>query len=260
MPEFGRSSNLIFDLGMNNGDDTAHYLRTGAVVVAVEANAALVAQARERFATEVREGRVILVHAAIADRDGTAIFHVNLDNDHWSSLDPGWAGREGSDTRSVTVPALTLGTLVARYGLPRYLKIDVEGADQMVLDQLKALSEPPDFVSVEDCRFGPDYLCTLADAGYDLFALLDQSTVPDLIEPETGQPFPAGASGPFGHALPVAWQDFRTICEIYHTTVRTRCGARLAPRSRWWDIHAARSPALPRDHGAHHIPRKRESG
>jgi hypothetical protein len=41
--------NLIYDIGMNNGDDTAYYLQRGFRVIAVEANPALVSQAIQRF-------------------------------------------------------------------------------------------------------------------------------------------------------------------------------------------------------------------
>ncbi len=40
---------LVFDAGMNNGDDTAYYLFRGFDVVAIEANPALCARARRRL-------------------------------------------------------------------------------------------------------------------------------------------------------------------------------------------------------------------
>jgi hypothetical protein len=42
--------NLVLDVGMHNGDDTAYYLASGYDVVAVEANPTLCASARDRFA------------------------------------------------------------------------------------------------------------------------------------------------------------------------------------------------------------------
>jgi hypothetical protein len=43
--------NLVYDVGMNNGDDTAHYLECGYRVVAIEADPLLVRNARQRFET-----------------------------------------------------------------------------------------------------------------------------------------------------------------------------------------------------------------
>ena len=94
MTAYARDSRLIFDLGMNNGDDTDYYLKLGYDVVALEANPALCAKASERFADAVEQGRLTIVHAAIWEHSGETSFLVNLDNDHWSSIDPGWAERE----------------------------------------------------------------------------------------------------------------------------------------------------------------------
>jgi len=46
---------LIFDVGMNNGDDAGFYLECGFKVVAVEANEAFCGQVAARFPEAVRE-------------------------------------------------------------------------------------------------------------------------------------------------------------------------------------------------------------
>ncbi|MCE7030814.1 FkbM family methyltransferase [Jiella avicenniae] len=232
---------LVMDLGMNNGDDSAYYLAKGFAVVALEANGELVAACRRRFVGEIASGRLTIVEAAIFSSEGEVTFLVNEANDHWSSIEPGWAGREDTATRPVTVPAVTLDTLFRRHGVPHYLKIDVEGVDGIVLDQLAEAPVKPAYVSVEDCRFGFDYVETLSRAGYRRFKLFDQSTVPELIDPAITYRFPAGSSGPFGEDVPGEWLDVEEFVELYATTVRDRAGNRLAPRSRWWDIHAKRA-------------------
>jgi FkbM family methyltransferase len=235
MASFARDSRLIFDLGMNNGDDTDFYLRRGFDVVALEANPSLCEKARTRFASALAGGRLTILNAAIWDRPGEATFHVNLDNDHWSSLDIGWAGRDASRCRAVKVRCVTLAELFAEFSVPHYLKIDVEGVDQAVLEQLRGADRLPLYVSVEDCRFGPRYIETLAGCGYDGFKLLDQSQVPSLRDGDRA--FPTGASGPFGEDVPGAWLSHADMMALYSTTVRDAQGARLAPRTHWWDIH-----------------------
>jgi len=235
MVSFARDSRLIFDLGMNNGDDTDFYLRRGFDVVALEANPSLCEKARARFAPALAEGRLTVLNAAIWDRPGEATFHVNLDNDHWSSLDIGWAGRDASRCREIKVRCVTLAELSAEYGVPYYLKIDVEGVDKAVLEQLRGAERLPLYVSVEDCRFGPQYMEILAACGYDGFKLLDQSQVPELVD--NGRSFPAGASGPFGEDVPGMWRTHADMMALYSTTVRDAQGTRLAPRTHWWDIH-----------------------
>lgn len=233
-------SRLIVDLGMNNGDDTGFYLRKGFSVVALEANPALCEAAARRFGPDIAAGRLAIVNAAIWDKSGEVTFHVNLDNDHWSSIETGWAGRDNSRVQAITVRSMTLEELFAEHGVPFYLKIDVEGVDLQVLDQLTTLEALPARVSVEDCRFGFQYLDILDRAGYNGFKLLDQSTVPDLVDATTHAAFPKGASGPLGDEIAGDWLTHADIVERYATTVRDRDGNRLADRTHWWDIHAAR--------------------
>jgi len=53
-------NDLIFDIGANNGDDTAAYLTRGYNVVAVEANPSLCVELRARFQPELESGRLTL--------------------------------------------------------------------------------------------------------------------------------------------------------------------------------------------------------
>jgi len=237
MSGYARDSRLVFDLGMNNGDDTAFYLRRGFDIVALDANPALCSAAAHRFRAEIDAGRLTILNAAVWDSAGEATFYLNLDNDHWSSLDIGWAGRDASRCREITVQCRTLVSLLAEFGVPHYLKIDVEGVDQSILDQLRGSDRLPLYVSVEDCRFGFQYMETLAACGYDAFQLLDQSSVPQMRDPTTGEGFATGSSGPFGPDLPGEWLSHADMLRLYSTTVRDRAGNRLAPRNHWWDIH-----------------------
>ncbi len=240
MTVFADDSRFIIDLGMNNGDDTAFYLAKGYNVVAVEANPHLVATARTRFAKAIESHRLTILENAIWETPGLVTFFINDDNDHWSSVDIGWAGRDQSNCRALEVEAITLNQIFDQFGTPLFLKIDVEGVDQMVLNQLAGQIIKPLYVSVEDCRFGFDYIEALAHCGYDGFKLLDQSTVPTLRDDLLGYCFPKGSSGPFGKDVPGHWLDKDEVIKLYATTVRDRAGRRLAPRTQWWDIHAAK--------------------
>ncbi|HEY7230952.1 MAG TPA: FkbM family methyltransferase [Pseudolabrys sp.] len=240
MRAFAKNSKVIFDFGMHNGDDTAFYLSRGFNVVALEANPALCTRAHERFSSYVDEGRLTIVNAAIWEKSGTASFFVNLENDHWSSLDIGWASRNETRYQQISIPCVTLSHLIEEFETPYYLKVDVEGVDRSVLEQLKHCNLLPLYVSVEDCRFGFQYMETLAACGYDSFKLFDQSTVSQLADPKTGRLFSPGSSGPFGHEVPGEWRCYNDILELYSKTVRDREGKRLAPATQWWDIHCTR--------------------
>ena len=62
---------LIYDVGMNNGDDTAYYLSLGFRVVAIDANPELVERAKARFANEIASQRLIILNVGIADQRGS---------------------------------------------------------------------------------------------------------------------------------------------------------------------------------------------
>src|SRR5213594_2634641 len=57
---------LIYDVGVNNGDDTAHYLMKGFRVLGVDADPILMAPLQERFAVEIAQGRLTLLNVALA--------------------------------------------------------------------------------------------------------------------------------------------------------------------------------------------------
>ena len=56
---------LVFDIGLHNGDDAAYYLDLGYLVVGVEANPLLAAQCTLRFENEIRQGRMKVINAGV---------------------------------------------------------------------------------------------------------------------------------------------------------------------------------------------------
>lgn len=234
---FVRSSGLIFDLGMNNGDDTEYYLLKARRVVSVEANSDLCALAQDRFAAAIETGRLDICNLAVWNDFDTRTFFINTDNDHWSSLDIDWAGREQSTCAERTVKCVPVSYLFALYGVPFYMKIDVEGVDQIVIDQLRDSNYLPYFLSLEDCRFGYDYLETLKAVGYERFKLANQADVANMTDESVAHRFKPGASGPFGDDLPGEWLGYDDMVSKYSCEVRDRDNNRHAPRTIWWDIH-----------------------
>jgi hypothetical protein len=85
---------LVFDVGMHLGEDSAYYLAKGYRVVAVEANPELADAGRRRFDREISAGRLTIVEGAIADTDRPTItFYRHPTESVWGTADPDWAGR-----------------------------------------------------------------------------------------------------------------------------------------------------------------------
>ncbi|MGE0451427.1 MAG: FkbM family methyltransferase [Vicinamibacterales bacterium] len=162
---------LIYDLGMNNGDDTAYYLLCGFRVVAVEANPALVAAARHRFASELAAGRLTLLNVGVAPVRGTATFWICDEKDAISSFSREHAGHLGRPVRAVDIECCPFDELVGRFGMPHYLKIDLEGLDLHCLSVLTSTAKPR-FISLE--LSDADALWRLRELGYKRFKIIDQ--------------------------------------------------------------------------------------
>src|SRR5439155_786713 len=61
-------THIIFDVGMNNGDDSKHYLSKGYQVVAIEANPILVERGRARLQKEIAAGQILIECVGIVDQ------------------------------------------------------------------------------------------------------------------------------------------------------------------------------------------------
>ena len=166
--------NLIYDVGFNNGDDTAYYLHRGFNVLAIEANPGLVARGKQRFESEIAAGRLTVLNVAIAETEGMFSFWVNDDDDGWSSFDKALASRQGTRCHEVTVPGMPLSAILREHGVPYYLKVDIEGHDALCIRALDR-NNLPKYVSCE-LNHSEDIVRDLYQAGYRLFKLLNQTT------------------------------------------------------------------------------------
>ena len=117
--------NLVFDIGLNNGDDTAYYLHLGYRVIGVEANPLLVAACKGRFENEIRQGRVTIINAGLLKEPGEFIFYRNLLDDGWSSFQPE-KGKKGGEWEELRIPCITTDQIIAEHGRPFFMKVDIE--------------------------------------------------------------------------------------------------------------------------------------
>lgn len=187
--KFMRPGDLVFDVGAHVGDRVAAFRRLGCRVVAVEPQPALV---RTLSLLYGRDPDIHIEAVAVGRTDGTATLRLNLDNPTVSTAStelirasataPTWRGQVWS--RSITVPTTTLDALVARYGRPSFIKIDVEGFEA---EALAGLSQPPAALSFEfttiQRKVAGDALSRCEALGYERFnAALGESQI--LIQPD----------------------------------------------------------------------------
>jgi FkbM family methyltransferase len=170
---------LIYDVGFHNGDDTAYYLHQGFNVLAIEANPLLAAQGACRFEREIAARRLTILNVGIAKSEGTFSFWVNDENDVWSSFSRDLGCRHGSRCHEVKVRGVPLSSILCEYGVPYFLKVDIEGNDAHCIRSLDR-NELPKYISCELTHDG-DVLAELHKAGYRRFKILNQTTYTDSI-------------------------------------------------------------------------------
>lgn len=265
-------SRTVFDVGMNNGDDSAHYLSQGYKVIAVEANPSLVRRARARFRREIDSGQMVIEPLGICDHPAKIPFWINEERDVFSSFDYARAARDGMKCRPVEVECVRFDALLRKHGVPYYLKLDVEGLEQHCIKSLQSIGVP-EYVSVEAESL--ECLLLLWQIGYREFKIVDQmrhnsrfpeftnnNAVSRLAKRACGYAdrfknrafrvaFPRGCSGPFGENTAGGWQ---TIEEVAYNWLHLHFGYSnrgSLSRNSWYDFHAkAENRAI----GTHLVP------
>jgi len=124
------NSNLVFDVGLNVGQDTAFYLSQGCRVLAIEADPTLAECARNKFAGEILAGRLTVLNVGIAAEEGLADFWICEDKPEFNSFHRAIAARNSYSHKCIKVPVLPFDAVIERFGVPHYLKIDIEGNDK----------------------------------------------------------------------------------------------------------------------------------
>ena len=147
---FVKSGDLCFDIGANLGNRVRCFRAIGCRVVAVEPQASCRERLAKRFAADAG---VILVPKAAGRAAGVATLHVSSIHVLSSMSDRFIRGTQESGRfrgvdwgRTEEVEVTTLDALIAEHGMPRFVKIDVEGHE---VEVLAGLSQPVPALSFE---------------------------------------------------------------------------------------------------------------
>jgi len=150
MNQTSTHSDLIYDVGMHKGEDTDFYLRKGFRVVAFEANPELAHYCRQKFDAEITAQKLTIVEGAILDGEfGNAdevTFFTNCEVSEWGTVSSEWARRNetlGTTNETITVKRADFSSCLARFGIPFFMKIDIEGMDVVCLRALLDFEKSP---------------------------------------------------------------------------------------------------------------------
>ena len=135
---FVRPGDLVFDIGAHAGNRTRSFAALGCLVVAVEPQPDF---ARLLRAIATRSPRIQIVEAAVGASPGRATLLVSDRTPTVTTLAAAWRDARAHDpdfagvrwNRRIEVESTSLDALIARFGAPAFVKIDVEGGEPAVL-------------------------------------------------------------------------------------------------------------------------------
>ena len=142
---------LCFDIGANVGNRTSAFRRCGFRVVALEPQPQCYSQLRLTFGDDAE---VKLVNKAAGSAPDQATMMISDMDDRISSMSRAFVEATADSKRfgnatwkeSITVEVVTLDQLIAEYGVPDFIKVDVEGFE---LEVVRGLSRPIGLISLE---------------------------------------------------------------------------------------------------------------
>lgn len=169
---------MIFDFGMFDGSDAEYYLETGYKVIAVDAYPPHCAMAAKRLAKYVESGQLVIENMAISNTHGTVDLHI-CGQDLGSNSIVAERLTDRFSLGKYTVPTTTYDGLVAKYGLPMLLKIDIEGADRECVLGLTSKTAPM-YLSFEAHTDLPEMIDHARSCGYQEFKIIQQTSFRSL--------------------------------------------------------------------------------
>lgn len=165
---------IVFDIGANRGEYVQAVLDLGVTkVVALEPAPRMFSVLARNY---LRDSRILPLRLAASDKEWSEIEFYECVEDGLSTMNKDWLEGEKAPYgdkayRRITAYTTTLDALIAEYGNPDLIKVDVEGAEYQVLQGLTKKSGVISFewqVQWKDAI----YLCLnhLKDLGYTEFA------------------------------------------------------------------------------------------
>jgi FkbM family methyltransferase len=226
---------IIYDFGANNGENLPYYLKKADLVVAVEANPALCRKIEQRFAGEIAERRLRVENCVLAAEgaDPEVYFYLHKRRDVLGQFpEPDKSVAESYNR--VLLPSQPVMQIIQKHGPAYYIKIDLEGHDEVILRELFRSGVRPSYLSAE--ASSAQVFALLAGMGeYAAFKLVDGKTVAKKYRNHsiagTGgselYSFPPHSAGPFGEDIAGEWMS---ADDLFDLLAREGLG--------WKDIHA----------------------
>lgn len=146
--QFIQKDDLCFDIGACFGSRTKTFLALKAKVICVEPQAICLKELRKSFS---RNKNVTILPIGVSNKKGFTTLHICNNEPAIATISSTYEekGRFSKDFKyesTQKIPINTLNNLIKKYGMPKFCKIDVEGAEKQVL---QGLTKTIPFISFE---------------------------------------------------------------------------------------------------------------
>lgn len=129
---------LIFDLGANLGDKSHVFLKFTDKIILYEPEEDYFERLKFRFR---KNNKVVLNNLLISDSVGDVVFNSVVENEAYSSIVNNYKDNFDHLKKSLVIKKIkkssTLNFEINKHGIPYYIKIDCEGAENLILKNLK---------------------------------------------------------------------------------------------------------------------------
>ena len=228
--------NLIIHVGVHTGQDTEFYLKKGFRVVRIEAHPDICESTKRRLNSYIESGQLTFLNVAVSSKEDPITFYANLDRSFWGTISPDRviSSDRSFSTRSVemTLTGRRFKSILEEFGIPYYLKVDIEGSDLCRISELQQLDTKPQFISIESKESNKAFWNALLEEleflkklGYQKFKALNQAKVTQEVCPSPTREgkyipyqFEYGASGLSGEETPGDWLSESEASTVYKGT------------------------------------------
>jgi len=216
---------IIFDIGANQGQNLNYFLEKADVVVAFEASSDLVLNIKKKFKEFIDNGKLVIENIALIDDDNIKKinFFVSKGKGITNTLFPVNPNEFKKQEVKCGKASLLIKKYLEKYKISEieYIKIDIEGADHLVLNDLLINNILAKNLSVECHK--PEVIELLLKTQYKSFKFVHGGNLifKKNVEITTKDKnkkiinFDKHSSGPYGDDIPGDYYDKNSILPYF---------------------------------------------
>lgn len=167
---------IVYDFGAHNGSNIPYYLLKFDKVIAIEANPELAQEISDKFKNEINQGKVVVLNSVVSLLTEDVDFYIHRTNSVLSQLP---APLDIENFYTVKLKSKKASEIIFEYGIPEYVKIDIEHTDPEIIEDLFTNGIFPKYLSAEMYQV-LSFILVAASKKYEGYKLLDGRSVNEV--------------------------------------------------------------------------------